>query len=604
MGFTIIEHQHHGRYLVRLPNFVFFLTVCLFLTVCTAGANTQPLATYGHPAFEVVNEDLASGLITEGEAHLIRVQLMLDPEAVDSKYKLEGPSIKSGTMILMEALAKAETFSPEIQEQLDFFRVRPSGLPETMVSDHFICHYTYSGPNGIPNDIYAEFVLEAAEVSYEKFHVTQGWQIPPGDGTIGGGTNMIDVYIRDLGTGILGLANAEYAVAGGTPCDYVGFFNCDNSLYRDLYYVTTAHEYMHIVQFGYCRNNNLPWFMENCAMMGEEWAYDSINDYPPYLNAWFGKPYMKLHHFDGQYEYGGIVWPMYLNEVFGWELVRDIWARLKVVGDPWTAFDDVFPTYGTWMEDEYINLIRWCHYTGFRDDHNHFEEGGTWSTYLTPDRTFHSYPVVDEHPTSTKKPGACGTSLMRLRHESGSPDNILEVSFEGNNRHYAVEFIWVAADNITTVEYAMTLDANYEGYIEIPDMDLANDVYMFVSCDRWGGSGQDYVLNASTRHDSQSADDLNMGDNVRIHPSYPNPFALKTNLAYSLPQQSDVAIKIYDTTGRMVRDLYSNDTQRPGDYEVSWNGQDNNGTDVGNGVYFANIVVNGEKTIRELTVIR
>ena len=54
----------------------------------------------------------------------------------------------------------------------------------------------------------------------------------------------------------------------------------------------------------------------------------------------------------------------------------------------------------------------------------------------------------------------------------------------------------------------------------------------------------------------------------------------------------------------MVRDLYSNPTQYAGDFEVSWNGRDNAGTDVANGVYFANIVINGEKSVRELTVIR
>lgn len=49
----------------------------------------------------------------------------------------------------------------------------------------------------------------------------------------------------------------------------------------------------------------------------------------------------------------------------------------------------------------------------------------------------------------------------------------------------------------------------------------------------------------------------------------PNPFGRRTRISYSLPQESDVALRIYNSAGRVVTTL-SNGRQRPGRYEVSW----------------------------------
>jgi hypothetical protein len=65
----------------------------------------------------------------------------------------------------------------------------------------------------------------------------------------------------------------------------------------------------------------------------------------------------------------------------------------------------------------------------------------------------------------------------------------------------------------------------------------------------------------------------------------PNPFSIRTRIRYSTPAKDHVSLKIYDQSGRLVRDLYSGKIE-PGTYSCTWEGNDNAGRQVPSGVYF------------------
>lgn len=69
-----------------------------------------------------------------------------------------------------------------------------------------------------------------------------------------------------------------------------------------------------------------------------------------------------------------------------------------------------------------------------------------------------------------------------------------------------------------------------------------------------------------------------------IGPNYPNPFSEYTQIEYRIPKFSDVAITIYDATGRKVRVLRT-DKQYRGQYVVDWDGRDQQGQRVASGPY-------------------
>ena len=72
----------------------------------------------------------------------------------------------------------------------------------------------------------------------------------------------------------------------------------------------------------------------------------------------------------------------------------------------------------------------------------------------------------------------------------------------------------------------------------------------------------------------------------------PNPFSHATTIRYNLPVADRVSIDIYDTAGRLVREL-SNGYQNAGTHAVVWNGRDGNGRRLPAGVYFCRLNANG-----------
>lgn len=71
--------------------------------------------------------------------------------------------------------------------------------------------------------------------------------------------------------------------------------------------------------------------------------------------------------------------------------------------------------------------------------------------------------------------------------------------------------------------------------------------------------------------------------------NYPNPFNPVTQIRYTLPQNTNVMLKIYDVLGREVKTLV-NSEQPAGGYIVEWNGTNNFNTQVSSGMYIYRIV--------------
>jgi len=74
--------------------------------------------------------------------------------------------------------------------------------------------------------------------------------------------------------------------------------------------------------------------------------------------------------------------------------------------------------------------------------------------------------------------------------------------------------------------------------------------------------------------------------------SSPNPFVSQVSFRFSLPEVSDVTLGVYDTAGRLVRTVASNELPG-GVHTVSWNGRDSSGSSVPSGIYFARLEASG-----------
>ncbi len=69
-----------------------------------------------------------------------------------------------------------------------------------------------------------------------------------------------------------------------------------------------------------------------------------------------------------------------------------------------------------------------------------------------------------------------------------------------------------------------------------------------------------------------------------VLPNFPNPFNLQTTIQYELPQESQVSLKVYNVLGQLVRILVDG-YQESGYHTLRWDGNDEGGNIVSNGVY-------------------
>ena len=89
--------------------------------------------------------------------------------------------------------------------------------------------------------------------------------------------------------------------------------------------------------------------------------------------------------------------------------------------------------------------------------------------------------------------------------------------------------------------------------------------------------------------------ELGLPNTFSLEQNYPNPFSATggsalggnpiTIFEFSIKQQQQVSFKIYDQSGRLVRNLLDLN-MNPGQHELSWNGKNDTGEFVSSGVYF------------------
>jgi hypothetical protein len=75
----------------------------------------------------------------------------------------------------------------------------------------------------------------------------------------------------------------------------------------------------------------------------------------------------------------------------------------------------------------------------------------------------------------------------------------------------------------------------------------------------------------------------------KLYPPFPNPFNPSTTIAYDLPEEADVNVSIYNIAGDLVCTVF-NGRKEAGSYEITWNGNNDYGLSVSNGVYLCRII--------------
>ena len=84
----------------------------------------------------------------------------------------------------------------------------------------------------------------------------------------------------------------------------------------------------------------------------------------------------------------------------------------------------------------------------------------------------------------------------------------------------------------------------------------------------------------------------------------PNPFNPRTTIRWDLPHVTSVDLRIYDATGRLVRQLVGGAVQPAGHHESAWDGRDDHGRSAAAGVYFGRLETDHDARTAKLVLVR
>jgi hypothetical protein len=91
---------------------------------------------------------------------------------------------------------------------------------------------------------------------------------------------------------------------------------------------------------------------------------------------------------------------------------------------------------------------------------------------------------------------------------------------------------------------------------------------------------------------------------LALKQNFPNPFNPKTTIEFAVPAGTEhVRLSIYSVNGRLVRTLID-EAVGAGQHVVVWDGADENGADLGSGIYFARLATGGENVFRKMTLLK
>ncbi|NIA23607.1 MAG: T9SS type A sorting domain-containing protein [Proteobacteria bacterium] len=83
-----------------------------------------------------------------------------------------------------------------------------------------------------------------------------------------------------------------------------------------------------------------------------------------------------------------------------------------------------------------------------------------------------------------------------------------------------------------------------------------------------------------------------------------NRFNNKVDIKYSVKENAHVTIQIYNLSGRRANTLINNSTVKAGIHRESWNGTDERGNRIENGVYFYKLLIGKKQFTGRLILLK
>lgn len=98
----------------------------------------------------------------------------------------------------------------------------------------------------------------------------------------------------------------------------------------------------------------------------------------------------------------------------------------------------------------------------------------------------------------------------------------------------------------------------------------------------------------------ESTEGVSCNNNLSV---FPNPLSDAATVSFSLDQSQNVALKIFDVTGRLMRTL-ATETMDAGTHQLQWNARDEKGNVLNSGIYFLKMETQAQSETVQLSVVK
>ncbi|MBW6516457.1 MAG: immune inhibitor A [Candidatus Cloacimonetes bacterium] len=146
---------------------------------------------------------------------------------------------------------------------------------------------------------------------------------------------------------------------------------------------------------------------------------------------------------------------------------------------------------------------------------------------------------------------------------------------------------------------ANTTEQTFSEFIPIPQSIYR---YYVVALYPEGNSDKSNTVSTDDEYFNIEEDDLT-SPCFALSQNYPNPFNPVTNIAFSIPVQERVQLKIFNIKGELVKTLLD-DILPAGDHIIQWNGVNNNNRPVSSGIYFYQIQAGTFRETRKALLLK
>ena len=554
---------------------------------------------------------------------------------------------RCATPLFLELSSVWHKLTPEARITLGKLQGRPYyRTPEythDTPSGHFKIHYTTEGDSAvfepevdIDEDGVPDYVNRCGDILDSVWTMEVDWlnyQAPPSDGSHGG-DDRYDVYLLPLNPFLLGYTSMDEFVGYPSATSFIVlrtdyYAGPEGPDQYDYVRATASHEFFHAIQMGYDALE-APYWMEMSAVWMEEVCYDEIDAHLPYLPFFYGYPWLSLKTFVYSYgpepppaesiyhPYASCVFPLFLAEKFGTDIIRQIWDACAGWPGPyqWDYYVDYVLGYmhgGASLEEEFRQFTIWNYFTGARADTIEFFSEGYKFPAVAASQTHSSFPVDTSFSSSPPSNLAC--NYVRFITE-GSPGG-LRIHFDGEDEGPWEVSVIGYRPGLPPLLEQFDLDSLRQGTLQIYDWQDYQEIVMIPAAAQilegayWDTAVYSYSYSAEFDNqltDVWEDDHHSVPSALSLQQNYPNPFNAATSIRFAIPGSLHSAstrtiVKVFNIRGECTRTLV--DGYLPaGTHHISWDGRDSQGHPVSSGVYFCKLTAEGVEETRKMVMIK